>query len=116
MYDQLYYLLAAVDVALFSLLAVQIFRRKGGPATAASVTEAFALLGAEIRRAVPDIHPGFTWEEAVAQLRGMRMRVDWFKVDRAVRSYEEYRYGGAEEPRGGYDEIRELVRELKKTA
>lgn len=115
MYDQLYYLLAALDVALFSLLAVQIFRRRGGPVIAASVTEAFALLGAEIKRAVPDIHPGFTWEEAVAQLRSMRLRVDWFKVDRAVQSYEEYRYGGAEEPRVGYEEIHELVRELKRT-
>ena len=112
--DILDYGLVAVDAALYALLIVQLKSgqegRRGNPM---GVVEAFALLGAEIRRSMPSMPPGFTWEEAIVEARKLEVDVDWPRVDEAVRSYEGYRYGGKEAPVAGYEEIRRLARELR---
>lgn len=115
MIDLLGDLLAAVDAVVYGVLVLQLLGwRASELAITPTATEVFALFGAEIRRAVPSIPPGFTWEEAVEEATRLRLDVDWPKVREAVASYEGYRYGGRDEPRGGYDEIRVLVRELRR--
>jgi len=110
------YLFVGANIALYALLALQLVRsRLQAPTRAETIGEAFALFGVEIRRSVPSIPPGFTWEEAVAQARKLSLAVDWPKLDEAVRTYEGYRYGGAGEPRAGYEEVSRLARELRRT-
>jgi hypothetical protein len=117
MVDALEYVLVSADVALYALLALQLLSswRGGGRSGSLGATEAFALLGAEIRRSVPGIPPGFTWEEAIVEARKLEVRVDWASVDREVRSYEGYRYGGKGELASGYEEILRLARELRRS-
>lgn len=116
MLDALGYLLVSSNVGLYALLAAQLLGsgRAGAPGRATGVAEAFALLGTEIRRTVPGIPSGFTWEEGVEGARRLKIKVDWPRVEEAVRRYEEYRYGGKEEPVGGYEEIGRLARELRR--
>ena len=115
MLETLGYGLVSVDAALYALLALQLLRSGQGRGQGKTIgaAEAFALLGAEIRRSVPDMPPGFTWEEAIWKARKLDVDVDWPSVDRAVQSYEGYRYGGKEEPATGYEEIRRLAKELR---
>jgi len=117
MVDTLEYALVSADVVLYALLALQLLRpwRGRGQGASPGAAEAFALLGAEIRRSVPSIPPGFTWEEAVVEARKLKVDVDWPSVDKAVRSYEGYRYGEKGEPVSGYEEILRLARELRRS-
>ncbi|MDG7007000.1 MAG: hypothetical protein JRN06_02005 [Nitrososphaerota archaeon] len=116
MLDTLGYGLVSIDVALYALLALQLLRSGQGRGLGETIgaEEAFALLGAEIRRSVPNVPPGFTWEEAIGEARKLEIDVDWPSVDKAVQRYECYRYGGEEEPVTGYEEIHRLARELRR--
>jgi hypothetical protein len=115
MADTLEWVMVTADVAIYAFLALQLLGSgpKGGEGGSLGAAEAFALLGAEIRRSVPSLPPGFTWEEAIAEARKLKVKVDWPSVDKAVRSYEGYRYGGKGEVVSGYEEIRRLARELR---
>jgi hypothetical protein len=108
-------LLATAVAAIYAVLALQVARpRIRGSVGPESVGDAFALLAAEIRRSVPSIPPGFTWKEAIMEARRMGPAVDWHRVDEAVRAYEGYRYGWDVEPKGGFEEIGRLARELRR--
>lgn len=108
--------MAAADVSLYALLAVQLLKPGRAAAFGGSLggAEAFALLESEIRRCLPGIPSGFTWEEAVGEARKLRVDVDWPGVDREVQRYEGFRYGGKEEPAEGYEEIMKLAKELRR--
>ena len=114
MVDPLEYALAAVDVAVYAVLALQLRSARRPPAGPLSLADAFRMLGAQVRTSIPDVPPGFTWGEAMARARKLGLDVDWPKVERAVQTYEGYRYGGKEEPKQGTDEIRALVEELRR--
>lgn len=116
MLDTLEYVFASADAALYLVLAAQLLRsRRVRIRRDLGAAGAFALFGEEIRRAVPHMQLGFTWEEAIGEARKLNVDVDWPSVDRAVQSYEGYRYGGMEEPVTGYEEIGRLARELRRT-
>lgn len=109
------YLLAAVDVAVYALLAIQVARsRTGGSSGPPSVRDAFAALGAEVGRAFPAISPGFTWHEAVAESKKRGLAVDWSRLEMEVEAYEGQRYGGKPESDVGCVEIGRLAKELRR--
>ncbi len=114
MVDWTIYALAGLDVTLYSLLAYQVLGPKlAGQVRAGSLSEAFVILGNELRSAVPGIPRGSTWKEAIRQAQGLGLDVDWREVGREVDSYEAYRFGRGDQP-AEYGEVLALARELKR--
>lgn len=108
--------LVGVNVILYSGLALQLARmRDTGQQRAQTISDAFAILGRELKRSVPTIPPGYTWREGIEQARKMKLNVDWSKVIKATDAYESYRYGCAEEVNSDYAEVLTLARELRRT-
>ncbi len=110
------YALAGTNVLLYSFLGFQLYRRRfGGPKRAGSISEAFAILGRELERALPTIPRGYTWRESLLEAQKMKLDVDWPKVMQATDAYEAQRYGGVGEVRADYGEVLALARELKRS-
>lgn len=101
--------LLAVNGVLFGLLVYGVLGR-GKPPEPSNLREAFASLEAAIRRAVPDLPSGFTWEEAVARLRSLG--VDTGGMEGALMSYEAYRYGGEKLPEADYRDVVRVAKAL----
>lgn len=99
----------AVNGVLFGLLVYGVLGR-GKPPEPSNLREAFASLEAAIRRAVPDLPSGFTWEEAVARLRSLG--VDTGGMEGALMSYEAYRYGGEKLPEADYRDVVRVAKAL----
>ena len=109
------YALAGVDAVLFSALAFQLLQsRIISQHKAGSVSDAFAILGRELRRAVPTIPEGYTWREGIMEAQKLNLNVDWQRVLEATDAYEAYRYGGLEDPRPNYGEVLTLAKELRR--
>jgi hypothetical protein len=107
--------LALADLGLYGWASYALLRpRYRGREGAKDISEAFAALGAALKEAIPDIPPGFTWNEAVLRSKALDLRVDWDRVGRAVRAYEARRYGGEETPGTDYSEVLVLARELRR--
>jgi hypothetical protein len=85
------------------------------PASAKDMKSAFDLLDRSIGRYAPGLPAGYTWGEAVQQLKGSGVKADWEKVQRSLRSYEAYRYGGKEMPSEGKEEVVSLASKLRRT-
>lgn len=115
MFDWETYTLVGINVLLYSALAYQRLGTKlTGQVRARSVTEAFMVLGGELREAIPGIPTGFTWREAMRQAMGLGLAVDWSKLGEEVDAYEAYRYGGGSQPPAEYAEVLTLARELRR--
>ena len=95
----------ALNVALFFPLVWAVFRRRRRRVSALNLADAFNGLELALKEAVPDLPPGFTWEEAVARLKVSGLQTKG--IDEALKSYEAYRYG--ELPLPDLD-FREVVR------
>jgi hypothetical protein len=108
--------LALADAGLYGWAAYSILRpfdRSKG--AAGDISEAFAELATALKATIPDIPPGFTFSEAVQRSRTLKLRVDWDKVVRALRSYEALRYGGYEAAGADFSEVLKLTKELRRT-
>lgn len=115
MVDWVTYGLVGLNALLYSWLAYQLLGRKlAGKVRAGTVSEAFTILGNELRAAVPGIPSGFTWREGISHAQGLGLDVDWREIRREVDSYEAYRYGGRSEEPGEYGEVLTLARELRR--
>jgi Domain of unknown function (DUF4129) len=95
--------LLALNIALYSPLVVAALRRRRRKVTASNLADAFNGLELALKEAVPDLPAGFTWEEAVARLRASGVRTE--EMEGALRSYEEYRYGGLPLPDLDFREV-----------
>jgi hypothetical protein len=109
------YTLAVADVLLYALMTYQLVRgRRGSRIGASDATEAFTILGSELRAAIPTIQRGFTWREGIQEARGLHLDIDWERLGREVEGYEAFRYGGEARPGQDYGEVLALARELRK--
>ena len=110
------YILTGTDVGIYGLLVLQLARARGRrPQSQPSASDAFAALGAEVRRVFPSISPGFTWHEAVVESKKRGFAVDWSRVETELVAYEGQRYGGKPESNVGCEEIGRLAEELKRS-
>ncbi len=108
------YALVGANALLYLVLAFQLLRRGSeGLPRVETMSEAFAVLSAELTKAIPNVPRGFTWREAVQEARRMRLDVDWPKVDRAVEAYEKLRYGGIRVD-SDFREVLVLARRLRR--
>ncbi len=103
----LLYGLLFANAALYALLILGIFKRGGSGVEVSSVTEAFLLLEAALKKRFPDMPAGFTWREAMGRIREMNPQLDWKRLESVLKGYEAYRYGGFEL---SYTDPREVLR------
>lgn len=109
------YVLIGANILLYSFLVFQLYRRRfAGVRGAEDISDAFAILGDELTRAIPTIPRGYTWREAIREAKKMKLSVDWTKVAQETDAYEAFRYGGLEEARSDYGEVLALAKELKR--
>ena len=108
------YILIGANALIYILLFLQVVRREAGRApVAGGMSGAFEMLGVELNRRIPEMPPGYTWREAVAEVKKRKLKVDWKKVGSALASYEAVRYGGEGEDEADCGEILVLAKELR---
>ena len=95
--------LLALNIVLFFPLVLAALRRRNRKVTASNLADAFNGLELALKDAVPDLPAGFTWEEAIARLRSSGIPTEG--MEGALKSYEEYRYGGLPLPDLDFREV-----------
>jgi hypothetical protein len=95
--------LLVVNIVLYAPLIFAVFRRRARKVSASNLADAFNGLELALKEAVPDLPTGFTWEEAVARLRSSGVQTKG--MEEALKSYEEYRYGGLPLPEFDFREV-----------
>ncbi len=95
--------LLALNIALYAPLVLMALRRRRHKVSAANLADAFNGLEMALKEAVPDLPAGFTWEEAIARLQSSGVKTEGMGA--ALRSYEEYRYGGSPLPDLDFREV-----------
>jgi hypothetical protein len=95
--------LLALNIVLFFPLVLAALRRRNRKVTASNLPDAFKGLELALKGAVPDLPAGFTWEEAIARLRSSGVPTEG--MEGALKSYEEYRYGGLPLPDLDFREV-----------
>ncbi len=104
------------NAALYALLILGMFKRRGSGLEVSNVAEAFLLLEAALKKKFPDIPVGFTWREAMGRIRGMNPQLDWESLESVLKGYEAYRYGGFELSYANPGEVLRLASVLGKGA
>jgi len=95
--------LLVLNVVLYAPLIFTVFRRRRRKVKASNLADAFNGLELALKEAVPDLPAGFTWEEAIGRLRASGVQTKGMEA--ALRSYEEYRYGGLPLPDLDFREV-----------
>jgi hypothetical protein len=95
--------LLILNVALYIPLVLFTLRRRRQRVVASNLVDAFNGLEQALKEAVPDLPPGFTWEEAIARLRSSGLRTD--EMELTLKGYEGYRYGGLPLPDLDFREV-----------
>ena len=95
--------LLALNVVLYAPLVFTVFRRRRRKVNASNLADAFNGLELALKEAVPDLPAGFTWEEAIGRLRSSGVQTKG--MEEALKSYEEYRYGGLPLPDLDFREV-----------
>jgi hypothetical protein len=95
--------LLALNVVLYASLASTALRLRRRRFSPSNLSEAFGGLEAALKQSVPDLPPGFTWEEAVSRLKSYGVQTE--PMEGALKGYEAYRYGGAPLPDLDYHEV-----------
>jgi hypothetical protein len=95
--------LLALNIVLYIPLVLGALRRRRRKVDASNLADAFNGLELALKEAAPDLPAGFTWEEAIARLRSSGVRTEG--IEGALKSYEEYRYGGLPLPDLDFREI-----------
>ena len=102
--------LLVLNTLLYVPLIFAAVRRRRQKVNASDLADAFSGLELALKEAVPDLPVGFTWEEAVARLRSSGVQTKG--MEDALRSYEEYRYGGLPLPDLDFREVVRLANML----
>jgi hypothetical protein len=95
--------LLALNVVLYAGLAIAILKRRMRRVGAKNLAEAFKGLEIALKQAVPDLPAGFTWGEAIARLRSAGVQTNG--MEKALKGYEDYRYGGTPLPDLDFHEV-----------
>jgi len=86
-----------LDAAIYLFLLIGYLKtREPSIPEAMSITEAFQILERSLRRSFVDLPDGFTWNEAINRMKLLELDIDWRMVERVLKQYEAYRYGGVD--------------------
>ncbi len=106
--------LAALDVALYGAAVGGFLRARRAAFRAADSERAFFILEGALRKAFPDLPEGFTWREALHKVESLEIEVNWTEVGRALKQYEDWRYGEDVKKEEVNPEVMHLARELSR--
>jgi hypothetical protein len=98
--------LLVTNAVVYSLLSFRVFRRMRRQVHASNLADAFHALETALKASLPDLPPGFTWEEALdrVKVRNYNRR----DIEAALENYEAYRFGGV--PFDGESDFSEVER------
>ena len=85
-------LLIAGNVLVYASLAAGLVVLRRSPIRIR--VSSFRALGELLRLRFPDLPPGFTLREGLARARQAQPRLNWVEIERELKAYEGYRYGG----------------------
>jgi hypothetical protein len=107
--------LVGVNAAIYLMLFYQLVHgRLATNRHAGNLSEAFEVLGEEVKKWMPSLPPGYTWREVVAEVKRRGLKIDWASFGRSMDAYEALRYGDSESSGNDYREVLTLARELKR--
>ncbi len=106
-------LLALLDVAVYAtaVAGVVVLLRRRRP----TCDPSFRALGEVLRARFPDLPPGFTLREGLAKAREAAPGLDWDGIDKALITYEGYRYGGLPESGAAPPVLSNLIYALRRS-
>jgi hypothetical protein len=104
--------LLALNIVLYVPLVLPYVQRRRRMVHAANLVDAFNGLEKALKHAVPDLPPGFTWEEAIARLKSSGVQTKGMEA--ALKGYEDYRYGGSPIPNLDFREVVNVANTLAK--
>ncbi len=95
--DLVLYGVLVLDAAIYLFLFIGYLKTKEPSIPEAiGITEAFQILERSLRRSFVDLPDGFTWNEVINKARLLDLDIDWRAVERVLKQYEAYRYGGVD--------------------
>jgi hypothetical protein len=107
--------LAVADVALLASAATAFLAsRRLKPLWVLDLGGAFGVLERSIQTYVPELPVGYTWGEAFERLKEAGVDTDWSVLKGRLKDYEEYRYGGREQPKNGKEDVLSLALKLRR--
>jgi len=107
--------LVGANAAIYLMLSYQLVHGSMAHARhAGNLSEAFGVLGEEVKEWMPSLPPGYTWREVVAEVKKRGLKIDWASFGKSMDAYEALRYGDSESGGTDYREVLTLARELKR--
>ncbi|HME18764.1 MAG TPA: hypothetical protein VKF15_03400 [Nitrososphaerales archaeon] len=106
--------LVTMDVAIYGAGIVGLLRKRQAELSPRDSEKAFSQLERSLGRAFPDLPSGYTWREALQRVEALNLDVDWTEVVKALRQYEDWRYGAMVKPEAVNPEVVRLARELSR--
>jgi len=106
--------LATLDVAIYCAGLAGLILRRQVEFRPRDSEKAFAQLERSLSRAFPELPSGYTWREALLKVEALGLDVNWTEVVKALRQYEDWRYGAMVKPEEINPEVVRLARELSR--
>ena len=106
--------LVTLDAAIYGAGLAGLLRRRQMEVWPRDAEKAFAQLDRSLGKAFPDLPSGYTWREALQRVEALNLQVDWTEVVKALRQYEDWKYGAMVKPEGVNPEVVRLARELSR--
>lgn len=78
------------------MFAVSLLRRREEFPSGLTLEQAFEILEEALRESRQNLPEGFTWNEALKTLRSRlgSTNLNWKEIENALKTYQEFRYGG----------------------
>jgi hypothetical protein len=106
--------LVTLDVAIYGAGVAGLLRRRRAESHPRDSERAFSQLERSLGKAFPELPSGYTWREALQKVEGLDLDVDWTEVAKALKQYEDWKYGSMVKPDEVNPEVVRLARELSR--
>lgn len=117
MTTELEYLLVAANLAAYAMVALALMRKEEKIPTNVTLEQAFGMLEETLANSYPSLKDGYTWEEALEKLKSAKPpigQIDWLDLEKILKRYEAFRYGGVEYGDVNANSVLQLSRKLKR--
>lgn len=103
------------DLAVFAVVGIGLFLTEiNRPPRVADSKEAFQLLERSIRSNIIDMPEGYSWGEAVKQMRKSGISADWQSIEKSLADYQATRFGGRKATEENWNEVARLALRLRR--
>ncbi|MDG6905724.1 MAG: hypothetical protein JRN20_08070 [Nitrososphaerota archaeon] len=115
--DSFEYYLVIVNLIVYSLLVLVLWRPTNEIPENLTLEQAFAFLEDYLKRYYPSLKEGYTWQEVVSNLKSASPainQIDWGILEESLNRYEAFKYGGISYGRVDTSMVIRLAQKLKK--